>query len=152
MSDRSTFEIIPVGMLLERVGSLHKQNCRLVQIGATRLPEQIELNYSFEREGKLVNLRLQLPPENTRIPSISSIYWCAFIYENEIHDLFKIDVDGMAVDFKGNFYQTAVKYPFGSTKAPVAKPATAAPQPGATAKPATSPAQSSPVAGTTTAQ
>jgi hypothetical protein len=30
----------------------------------------------------------------------------------------------MAVDFKGTLYTTAVKYPFGSTKAPVAKPAT----------------------------
>ena len=32
----------------------------------------------------------------------------------------------MAVDFHGNLYKTTVKFPFGSTKAPVAKPAPAA--------------------------
>ena len=58
-----------------------------------------------------------------RIPSISSIYWCAFLYENEIHDLFNVQVDGIAVDFHGHLYETAVKFPFGSTKPPVAKPA-----------------------------
>jgi ech hydrogenase subunit D len=56
------------------------------------------------------------------VPSISSIYSCAFLYENEMHDLFELQVDGMVVDFKGNLYKTAMKYPFGSTKAPVAQP------------------------------
>jgi ech hydrogenase subunit D len=60
------------------------------------------------------------------VPSISSIYWCAFLYENELHDLFNVQVDGMAVDFHGHLYETAVKFPFGSTKAPIVKPAPAA--------------------------
>jgi ech hydrogenase subunit D len=47
------------------------------------------------------------------------------LYENEIHDLFGVPVDGLAIDFKGNFYKTAVKFPLGSTKAPCAAPATA---------------------------
>ena len=40
-----------------------------------------------------------------------------------MHDLFNVQVDGMAVDFQGNLYKTTVKFPFGSTKAPVVKPA-----------------------------
>jgi len=111
--------------LLEKVGELRKQGCRLVQIGATRLPEHVELTYSFDRESRLTNLRFQVLAAGARIPSITSIYGCAFLYENELHDLFNVQVDGMAVDFHGHLYETSVKFPFGSTKAPAAKPAPA---------------------------
>jgi ech hydrogenase subunit D len=121
-----TFETIPVQALLEKVGELRKQGYRLVQIGATRLPEHVELTYSFDRESSLTNLRFQVLAAEARVPSISSIYWCAFLYENELHDLFNVQVDGMAVDFHGHLYETTVKFPFGSTKAPAANPAPAA--------------------------
>ena len=119
-------ETIPMQSLLERVGEMRKQGYRLVQIGATRLPEHVELTYSFDRENRLTNLRLQVPAAGARLPSITSIYWCAFLYENELHDLFNMQVDGMAVDFHGHLYETSVKFPFGSTKAPAVKPAPAA--------------------------
>src|ERR1019366_9519957 len=130
-----TFETIPPQALLERVGEMRKQGYRLVQIGATRLPEHVELTYSFGLESRLANLRFQVPAVGARVPSITSIFWCAFLYENELHDLFNVQVDGMAVDFHGHLYETNVKFPFGSTKAPVAKPAptAAAPSPAPTA-------------------
>ena len=109
-----SFAIIPVAALLGRVGALRQAGYRLVQVSATQLPEQVELTYSFDRDRQLANLRLQLPAAEARVPSISSIYWCAFLYENELHDLFNVEVDGMAVDFHGHFYETAVKFPFGS--------------------------------------
>jgi ech hydrogenase subunit D len=112
------FEDIPVESLLDRVRAMKEKGCRLAQIGATTLPDCLEVVYSFAHELELQNLRLRLPTEGARIPSISSIFWCAFIYENEIHDLFGIEVTDMAIDFKGNLYTTAVKYAFGSRKAP----------------------------------
>jgi ech hydrogenase subunit D len=129
MSDTADqiFETIPMQSLLERVGELRKQGYRLVQIGATRLPEHVELTYSFDRESRLTNLRFQMLAEGARLPSISGIYWCAFLYENELHDLFNVQVDGMAVDFHGHLYETTVKFPFGSTKAPVVRSSPAAP-------------------------
>ena len=130
------FEIIPMQSLLEKVGEMRKQGYRLVQIGATRLPEHVELTYSFDRENRLANLRFQVPAAGVRLPSITSIYWCAFLYENELHDLFNVQVDGMAVDFHGHLYETSVKFPFGSTKAPAVKPAPAA-SPAPSATPAT---------------
>ena len=128
MTSPQVFEPITLESLLDRVRQMRQERFRLVQIGATRLLDQIELTYSFDRDCDLSNLRLLIPAEGTRVPSISSIYWCAFLYENEIHDLFGVQVDGIAVDFHGNLYQTSVKFPFGCTKAPVApaKPATAA--------------------------
>lgn len=111
-------EVVTVDTLVEKVRAKRAQNCRLVQISATRLPDQVELTYSFDLDRQLTNLRLLLPGEATRLPSISTIYGCAILYENEIHDLFDVQVDGLTVDFKGNFYKTKVKYPFGSPKAP----------------------------------
>jgi ech hydrogenase subunit D len=127
MTSTQIFEPVSVDALLDRVRQMRQEGFRLVQIGATRLPEQIELTYSFDLECNLANLRIHLPAEGARVPSISSIYWCAFLYENEIHDLFNVQVDGIAVDFQGNLYQTTVKFPFGCTNAPVvpAKPAPA---------------------------
>ena len=130
-----TLELIPLEALLDKVGALRTQGYRLVQIGATRLPESVEMTYSFDRDYRLTNLRLQVPATEARIPSISSIYWCAFLYENELHDLFNVQVDGMAVDFHGHLYETSVKFPFGSTKAPVVPPVAAAKAAGAGVRP-----------------
>ena len=40
------------------------------------------------------------------------MYWGAFVYENEIHDLFGITVEGDQCRFKGRFHRTTVKHPF----------------------------------------
>ncbi len=116
------FEIITPDALLQKVSGLKNDGYRLVQICATLLPERLELTYSFDLNGGLRHLRMELPPAAARIPSITSVYWGAFLYENELHDLFNVQVEGMAVDFHGTLYQTTIKFPFGSTKAPQAKP------------------------------
>jgi ech hydrogenase subunit D len=125
MLQEQTLELIAVDALLDKVEAMRKHGYRLVQISATRLPDQLELTYSFALEGRVAQFRLHLADGALNVPSISSIYWCAFLYENEMHDLFNLSVEGMAVDFKGTFYKTAVKFPFGSTKPPVAKALTA---------------------------
>jgi ech hydrogenase subunit D len=112
-------EIITLDALLAQAQAKRDQGCRLVQISATQLPDQVELTYSFDHNPQLTNFRLNLPNGN-HLLSISGIFGCAVLYENEIHDLFGVPVDGLSIDFKGNFYKTAVKFPFGSTNAPAA--------------------------------
>lgn len=116
-------EVITVDTLRDKVAIRRAQGQRLVQISATRLPDQVELTYSFDLDRRLTNLRLLIPGKDASLPSISAIYGCAILYENEIHDLFNVPVDGLTVDFKGNFYKTSVKFPFGSIKTPVVAPA-----------------------------
>ena len=120
--EKSPIEAITADQLRDKVRVLREQGHRLVQISATRLPDEVELTYSFDLADSLSNLRLVLPGADTVLPSISMIYGCAILYENEIHDLFDVRVDGLTVDFKGNLYTTSVKYPFGGTKAPCAVP------------------------------
>jgi ech hydrogenase subunit D len=126
MKPEQSLEVIPVAALLEKVQAARARGARLVQICATTLPGQFELTYSFDLEGRLENLRVLVPADNPRVPSIGSIYGCSFLYENEMHDLFNINVEGMKVDFHGNLYNTAVKFAFGATCAPAAKPQPAA--------------------------
>ena len=105
-------EIITINKesLLEKVLKMRDNVYRLVQIGCTPL-EGFQLDYSFDREGTFVDLRFTIPRENLELPSITGIYLCAFTYENELHDLFGIDVTGIAVDYGGNFYRIKAKPP-----------------------------------------
>jgi ech hydrogenase subunit D len=40
------------------------------------------------------------------------IYPNAFLYENEIHDLFGVGITHIAVDYRGTLYRTALGTPF----------------------------------------
>ena len=99
--------------LTDKVQQYQVDGYRLAQICCTRLENTLEMNYSFDRDGKFVNLRVTLSCDDLAMPSISKIFWSATFYENEIHDLFGLKISDMAVDYKGNFYKLAVKFPFG---------------------------------------
>ena len=117
MNEEQSFPVIPVETLLPKVRELRDAGWRLVQIGAAAVGEVIEVTYSFDLENRLSNLRVSLPAKGPpRLPSIASVYACSFLYENEMHDLFGIQVSGMAVDFKGKFYRPTVPFPFASRK------------------------------------
>jgi len=122
MSESLDLETITPEVLLAKVGGLRQDGYRLVQLGATRLSEGVELTYTFDLQGRARHLRIQLPSAKPAVPSITSVYWAAFLYENELHDLFNVQVDGIAVDFHGTLYKTAIKFPFGSTRIVQGKP------------------------------
>lgn len=117
MTVREEQTIIDVALenLTREVERVHADGYRLVQIGCTDLGGSYEVNYSFDKGYQFKNLRLTIGPE-AEVPSISGIYWGAFVYENEMHDLFGIPVTGMNIDFKGTFIKTAEKYPFSVTR------------------------------------
>jgi ech hydrogenase subunit D len=50
--------------------------------------------------------------EDEEVISISDIFPPAFLYENEIHDLFGINIKMMNVDYKGNLYRLSQKTPY----------------------------------------
>lgn len=102
---------IEVGKLIGSVERFRNEGYRLVQISCTKVGDLYEINYSFDKDYRFENLRITVQ-QDTEIPSISGMYWNAFIYENEMHDLFGIPVRGMNIDFKGTLFRTAVKHPF----------------------------------------
>ncbi len=115
VSEEQTTTAVALENLLNEVEGLKADGYRLVQIGCTDIVGSYEINYSFDKGYQLRNLRLTIGPE-TEVPSISGIYWGAFVYENEVHDLFGIPVTNINIDFKGTFIKTATKYPFSVTR------------------------------------
>ena len=111
---------IDVGKLIGSVEQFKNEGYRLVQIGCTKVKDLFEINYSFDKNFTFKNLRITVTSE-TEVPSISGMYWGAFVYENEMHDLFGILVRGMNIDFKGTFIRTAIKHPFGIPSVTVVK-------------------------------
>ena len=101
--------------LLAKVYSFSSEEYRLVQIHCTRLDDGFEMNYSFDKDCKFTNLRMIIEKER-EIASISGIYWSAFLYENEIADLFGVKIKNMVIDYKGKLYQSSVKAPFAVPK------------------------------------
>lgn len=106
-------EIVPVEKcdLVGIVAQLFVEGYRLVQVGCSTLPSAYELTYSFDREYRFRNLRITVTPDE-EVPSISVIYPNAFLYENEIHDLFGVVITHIAVDYRGTLYRTALSTPF----------------------------------------
>jgi ech hydrogenase subunit D len=106
-------EIMAIGKsdLVGSVAHLFAEGYRLVQIGCSTLQTGYELNYSFDKDYRFKNLRVTVAPGED-LPSISVIYSNAFLYENEIHDLFGVVIKDITVDYRGTLYRTAVKTPF----------------------------------------
>jgi ech hydrogenase subunit D len=106
-------EIIPIGKneLVGIVAALSAEGHRLVQISCTTLKSAYELNYSFDKDYRFKNLRVTVVP-GEELQSISAVYANAFLYENEIHDLFGIVIKNINIDYGGTLYRTAVKTPF----------------------------------------
>jgi ech hydrogenase subunit D len=112
VSEEQKVREIAVASLLEAVQEMHSGGWRLVHVCCTRLAAGHEVSYCFDRDHHFESLRVGLPLDGAALPSISSFYWSAFLYENEIHDLFGVAVRGMAVDFHGSFYRTRVPIPY----------------------------------------
>lgn len=109
-----TQEIIQIKLdeLTNKAQSLMTEGYRLVQICCTKVAEELVIDYTFDKDYKFLGLRLQLPLENPELPSISKIYFAAFTYENELHDLFGIKINGLVLDFGGKFYRKEEEKPF----------------------------------------
>jgi hypothetical protein len=77
----------------------------------------LELIYTFSNYADIVNLRMTLHTGD-HIPSISDIFFNAFVFENETHDLFGIVFDGIAIDFGGHFYTVSLTSPMNPQHVP----------------------------------
>ena len=133
-------EIVPIGKneLVGKVAHLFAEGYRLVQIGCNTLESGYELNYTFDKGYRFKNLRISVAP-GEEVPSISAVFANAFLYENEIHDLFGVSIKDIALDYHGTLYRTALKTPFSIENVKFSEPpkpkAAAAPQPKGKPKP-----------------
>ncbi|HJA00328.1 NADH-quinone oxidoreductase subunit C [Candidatus Collinsella stercoripullorum] len=102
----------PLGDLLTRVQTLKHEGMRFIQLCAEFPEGGIDLVYTFydETRDNALNLCVSLP-ENAEVPSIQGLYFAAFSYENEAHDLFGVNFINMKLDFGGHFFNLAETSP-----------------------------------------
>jgi ech hydrogenase subunit D len=87
---------------------------RFVTLSCVELDEtSVDILYHFDREFQLKHLRLTVSKDSP-VPSISPVYFAAFLVENEIQDLFGIRFQGLAVDYDHTLYleEDVKKTPF----------------------------------------
>jgi len=113
MSEKEIQSIEPIeaSRLLNEVDVLRGAGWRLVQILAISDAEGVELSYSFGLSLALKSLRIRVPAE-AAVPSITALYPAAFLYENEIRDLFGVNIERIAGDWMGKVYDVAGDRPF----------------------------------------
>jgi ech hydrogenase subunit D len=115
------FEAKPVtpDTLLNETQRLADAKYRFVTMSQTVLDERtLRLYYHFDEnmtmsdlrgtcaiDGRapMVHLRMDVD-KDTLIPSISSIFFCALLIENETQDQFGVRFDGLPLDYQGAMY------------------------------------------------
>jgi ech hydrogenase subunit D len=60
-----------------------------------------DLLYHFDKELAMKHARITMG-KGDEIPSISGIYFCAILVENEIKELFGVNIKNIAVDYGGH--------------------------------------------------
>lgn len=111
-STPQVFREIELGQLLPEVQKYKSGGWRFIQLCAATIEGGVEILYTFAMDSGTQVENLLLKVENgTHVPSITGFYGAAFVFENEMHDLFAVLVDGISIDFKGNFYRVAVGAP-----------------------------------------
>ena len=110
----NTYTEIDLADLVGEVTLLKEQGYRFIQLCATTQEKGAELLYSFLPESfddPAIKALVVQQQDGQSVDSISEIYPESFVFENETHDLFGIDFDGLVLDYGGEFYTTSVAYP-----------------------------------------
>ena len=102
--NQNNYVSITASELLEKVQDLLATGHRLGQACCTEVGNEFQIIYSFDKDYTLTNLMLSISKEQ-EVMSITNMCWPAFIYENEIHDLFGVKFKHSALDYGGHFFK-----------------------------------------------
>ena len=57
-------------------------------------------------DNEIVNFKIcGIIKNETVVPSVTELFIAAFVFENEAHELYGVNIEGNVLDFKGNFYK-----------------------------------------------
>ena len=106
---QDSYELIDLSDLVKRAREFKSEGYRLVQLlPKMQEDDRITLIYTFGKLNELINLKIvNVVKGLTKVPSVTSIFVCAFVFENEAHDLFGVQITGNSLDFHGHFYNFA---------------------------------------------
>ena len=97
---------ITVDELISCVSNLKYRGFRFVTAScADNRDGTFSLYYHFDKQLELENIALTVS-RDTAIPSITTLYLCAFLVENEIKELFGLNIENIAIDYEGRMFLT----------------------------------------------
>ena len=96
--------IVSKAEFITEIQKMLAQSYRLGTASCLDLGDRFEVIYHFELGLDLANIRVHIG-KNDSLPSISNIYPSAAIIENEMKELFSINIVGSTIDFKGGMLQ-----------------------------------------------
>ncbi len=99
-------EIVPVtaGEFLMKVMEMKNNRYRIMQAHAVSTEDGYELSYTFGRDYEWVTLRLVVGGDE-EVPTITNIYPAAFLYENEMAELFGVKIKMISPDYHNKLYR-----------------------------------------------
>lgn len=93
---------LPLDMLLGEVQKLQYDDYRFVTATCVDNNDGTsDIIYHFDKDLQLRNYRVKVS-RDVEIPSISKIYFCAILVENEIKELFGLNITNIAIDYGGH--------------------------------------------------
>jgi ech hydrogenase subunit D len=99
--------------LLGETQKMAAHGYRFVTTSCVDLGEgKLDVLYHFDKDTELQNLRIKVD-RGEEVPSISKIFLCAVLIENEMKELFGMNVTDIAIDYGGHMLLTpeALKNP-----------------------------------------
>lgn len=109
MSLKQDFRPLALDKLLDTCKEYKEKGYRFDQL----LPKlerdnTITLIYTFVMGEEIVNFKIGgIIKDETVVPSVTELFISAFVFENEAHELYGVNIEGNVLDFKGNFYKFA---------------------------------------------
>ena len=89
----------------------YEDGYRLSQICSIAFEGYNEVTYSVNLDYTMENYKIKLPVDE-EVKSFSDIFPAAALYENEIKELWGVQVVGMAMDYQNKFYRIKEDAPF----------------------------------------
>lgn len=109
MAITQDFRSIPLDKLIDTCKERKTEGYRLAQLcPKLERDDSITLIYTFVKESEMINYKVSgIKKGVTEVPSVTELFIAAFVFENEAHDLFGVNVVGNFIDFQGKFYSFA---------------------------------------------
>ena len=105
--------VVDVDRILDESMIMKNKGLRLSQACAAYVNGRYELSYSFAEEStyQLTTLRTVIDPE-TEVSSITEFFPYAFLYENEMRELFGVKIQMTKPDYQNKLYRIRQETPF----------------------------------------
>ncbi len=109
---------IGVGDVIDTAFIMKNQGKRLSQICAAYSDGNLELSYSYADDDtyQFTTYRVVLEDTEAEVLSITALYPYAFLYENEMKELFGVNIKMINLDYDNKLYRITAEAPFAKKK------------------------------------